>query len=167
MRDPLRDSSARNVVQLADGRFARIDEEDFDRVSSHLWRVLGRGVPGTEIAGKSVLLRRFILNASAGVVINVNEDLLDCRRENLRQAPSIRVGSRGSSRGSSRYKGVSRVFARITRAKPWRAQISRDGKMRFLGYFAVEEAAARAYDAAAIAAWGHHARLNFPEQATA
>lgn len=39
-----------------------------------------------------------------------------------------------------------------------------NGRTRYLGRFASEEAAASAYDDAAIAAWGRFAHLNFSAQ---
>jgi hypothetical protein len=54
---------------------------------------------------------------------------------------------------SSAYRGVSRYRGRI-----WRARIGQ----REIGYFADEEEAALAYDAAAREAFGSQARLNFP-----
>jgi hypothetical protein len=168
MRVPAADPSARDVVQLADGRFARIDPEDFDRVIPHSWWAGGRGAPTASIGGKSVLLRRFLVGAPAGkLVINVNGDPLDCRKENLRRCSHRdKTAHRGKPRqngrskyyGSSQYKGVSWN----TQTKRWRAQITHRRKMWFLGYFLEEESAARAYDTAAAHAWGPFARLNFP-----
>jgi hypothetical protein len=44
----------------------------------------------------------------------------------------------------------------------WRASIKVEGKKQHLGYFMDEEAAARAYDMAAVAQFGERAVLNFP-----
>lgn len=47
------------------------------------------------------------------------------------------------------------------RPDPWRVQISYNGKRKALGYYASEEEAARAYDAAARLYHGENAMLNF------
>jgi len=59
---------------------------------------------------------------------------------------------------SSRYKGVSWG----TRQRKWFACIHADHRTRSLGLFDDEIAAAKAYDRAALAAWGEFAFLNFP-----
>ena len=46
----------------------------------------------------------------------------------------------------------------------WSAEIKTDSGRKYLGRFATQEDAARAYDAAAFSAWGHDCYLNFPEE---
>jgi len=85
--------------------------------------------------------------------------------DNLRQASnaqnlwnqekSAKVTGRPNA---SRFKGVSWDAARGR----WAANISQNGTYIRLGRFASEEAAARAYDAAAVQLHGEFARLNFP-----
>lgn len=58
---------------------------------------------------------------------------------------------------TSKYKGVG--FHR----NKWRAFITKGGVFCGLGTFTTEEAAAKAYDEAALKHFGQHARLNFPE----
>jgi hypothetical protein len=58
------------------------------------------------------------------------------------------------------HKGIHRHLGR------WRARITVDGKPINIGVFAAEEDAARAYDAAAIEAWGvGNCYLNYPDEA--
>ena len=67
---------------------------------------------------------------------------------------------------ASRYRGVSKANGG-NGAKPWKARIgvTEDGKHRqiFIGNFAWEQDAARAFDRASIAKLGHaKAETNFP-----
>jgi hypothetical protein len=59
---------------------------------------------------------------------------------------------------SSKYKGVSVIKGRDR----WQCRIYANGTRFFLGYFASEIEAARAYDKKAIELFGEFARLNFP-----
>ena len=74
------------------------------------------------------------------------------------EALSYKKGKRKAS-SSSKYRGIGLDKRRKT--KPWRAQITIDGKMQYLGSYATEEEAARAYDAEG-ARLGQE--LNFPEE---
>ena len=76
-----------------------------------------------------------------------------------------RAGNGGGGTGASRFRGVSRVERLKT--KPWQARIkvTKNGKKRniYIGSFAREEDAARAFDRASIAKLGHaEAKTNFP-----
>lgn len=97
---------------------------------------------------------------------HLNGDALDCRRENLvvrthaEQAHAARKSlTRAGSAVSSRHKGVHWV----TSDRKWSVTITCDGKLRQLGRFRTEIAAAHAYDQAARELFGEHARLNFPQ----
>jgi hypothetical protein len=61
--------------------------------------------------------------------------------------------------GTSQYKGVS---WRPSKGR-WVASIGLGHRSRYLGSYTHEGDAARAYDRAALAQWGAHARLNFPQ----
>ena len=91
-----------------------------------------------------------------------NAETLDNRRSNLRVCSNARnqqiTGSRG---GSPRFKGVSWS----ARKRKWLVQFRCHGQYRFVGYFADEEVAARAYDQAVAPLAGEFARLNFPASA--
>jgi hypothetical protein len=86
---------------------------------------------------------------------------LNNRRYNLRDVTRIQnqMNQKKKRGGSSRFKGVSRR----KNAKKWAARIVVNDKRLWLGVFASETKAAKAYDAAAKKYFGEFARLNFPE----
>jgi len=156
----------------AAGRVALIDDEDYALVSQYRWNVSQASRPGrdagpyaaaTRILGsRRVSVRMHQLITGYPQTDHRNGDGLDNRRANLRPATVAQnAANQGSRAGTSQYKGVS--WAR--RQRRWKAQIRVDYVLRCLGYFVAEEVAARAYDTAALAAWGDYARLNFKEDA--
>ena len=89
---------------------------------------------------------------------HINGQPLDNRRSNLRLAScteNVR-NSRTGKNNASGYKGVH--FHKGGRR--WRAQITVNRKVISLGYFKTPEAAAQAYNEAAIAHYGEFAKLN-------
>jgi hypothetical protein len=111
------------------------------------------------------LVHRLVGFAFFGLTANRE---IDHRNHDRKDVSSIRVATRadnihnrrGQPNHSSKYKGVSRIAER----GKWYACIETGGKTRSLGRFDDEAEAARAYDAAAFAAWGEFAFLNFPNQ---
>ena len=89
----------------------------------------------------------------------IDADPTNLRADNLRPATRSQwSASRRASRGStSRFAGVSWWNHRGR----WRAEIRKEGKHTFLGYFKSEADAAQAYDAAARKLHGEFARPNF------
>lgn len=83
-----------------------------------------------------------------GVVDHINGDKSDNRIINLRavsQAQNTKAFSPAHKDSSSRFRGVH-WFKRYSK---WQAQIMCDGKKKHLGYFDVEEDAAKAWNKAA------------------
>ncbi len=166
------------VIPLTKGKFAVVDEADYANVSRWNWCTLivhhpRRGPPRDiyyamrkpsveeqQRTGKRgpVLLHRYLMQAKADEEIDhENGDGLDNRRQNLRKASRAENGRNSGARlGSSKFKGVSRSQDR------WRAYIKVNYKFRHLGYFDIEEEAARAYDQAARELHGKFACVNFP-----
>ncbi len=157
------------------GLVALVDDEDAERVGSYLWHAFRSGgnvyairrirVGGYKGPKVCCLMHRFIVSAPDGLdVDHRNHNGLDNRRENLRvceHVHNMRNMLPHSTGHSSTFKGVG--FHK-KRAK-WRAFIRLNGREEHLGLFVSEIEAARAYDAAALAAWGEFAWLNFPEEA--
>jgi len=155
-------------IPLTQGLVALVDAEDIDRVVQHTWCASfqhGKWYALGTVNGKLVYLHRFILRLGPGdpEVDHINDNGLDCRKENMR--PATRSENSMNKRKwagnySSKYKGVTWDKAR----RRWIAQIGIYGKHKFLGRFVNEEDAARAYDRAAIEAYGEFAVLNFPRE---
>jgi hypothetical protein len=118
--------------------------------------------------GTPVPLRRIIMGVAGREqqVGHLNEDPLDCRRENL-VVQTVSERSWGARKKtlirnkppSSRFKGVYWD----SWSSKWRAAIKCHGVSRKLGRFGDEVAAAEAYDEAARELFGEHAWLNFPD----
>lgn len=94
---------------------------------------------------------------------HINMNKTDNRFSNLRLASrSQNNTNRGPNKtrlNGCKYKGV---YWR-DRKTQWTAQIGIGGKTKNLGFFKTQEAAARAYDAAAREQHGEFVRLNFTE----
>jgi hypothetical protein len=157
------------TISLTQGFVALVDDEDFDRVSAFKWSATqtNTNVYGVRKvrtpAGRttSQLLHRFIMGVTHPRIDVDHEDHngLNCQRRNLRVC--VRGENNGNSRktrGASQFKGVSWDGAR----ELWRACITIHHTSKFLGRFHDECDAARAYDAAARAAFGEFAFCNFP-----
>jgi len=167
LADLTRRSTVVQRIPLAKGRgFALVDDDDVPLISGYTWNLQTGSstvdyatayIPGSGHNGRNVLMHVLITGRLG--TDHANGNGLDNRRENLRPATRAQnmANSRKAAGCSSAYKGVC-----LTRWG-WQAYIKVDRKRRHLGYFAVEEAAACAYDAAASAAWGEFARLNFPD----
>jgi hypothetical protein len=167
----------------ARGRLAEVDDgADYDLVSAYSWWVWEqqRG-PGCRLAGPyahariprpgggySIVSMHVLITGIHTGIDHVDGNGLNCQRYNLRKAGQPLNGANrrvplvyAGKPKSSRYKGVTwfRTAPGKGRDK-WVAQIRVDRKVRKLGRFEVEEDAARAYNAAAMAAWGEFCLLN-------
>jgi len=147
----------------AEGRVALVDIDDYELVIRHTWWVAGGKYPyAVTDVQKDRIKRRIYMHALiTGFRKTDHQDLneLNNRRYNLRDGSDGRNerNQRAQRDRLSRYKGVWGY-----RNGRWRAGIQLDKKRTDLGIFDEEEAAARAYDAAAREHFGEYAWLNFP-----
>lgn len=169
---PTPDDGAR-AIELPGGKWTFVDAGDFEWLNHWHWSVTGTReahggyVQRLDEERRSVLMHKLIFGPGESFVDHVDRDKLNNRRSNLRAATRQQNGAnRSKSAGcSSQYKGVSLN----SRRDRWNAEIRVNGIARRLGSFPLdrEQDAARAYDAAAIEAWGEFAAVNLPQECCA
>lgn len=155
-------------IELTQGRVALVDDDAYDHLNQWRWHLTdGYAVRLSSSSGASkrhaILMHRVIMDAPAEMFVDhINGDRLDNRRSNLRLCSKAENAQNTgpSPRNTSGYKGVH--FHKDT--GKWGAAISVNRKKHYLGLFATPEAAAHAYDAAAVRYHGAFAKLNFPQQ---
>ena len=155
-------------IPLTKGFIAVVDDADAELVAGYRWYVIEstgrrqlRRYAHAKQGKATIYMHRLILAAPPRVhVDHWDHDGLNNRRENIRLATPSQNAAAGRMRSSntSGFRGVS-LAAKSVR---WRAEIMVAGRRSFLGRFDTPEDAARAYDAAALEAFGEFANLNFP-----
>ena len=154
------------TVPLTKGKFAMVDDEDFDEVSRHNWTFdpICDGKAKRKEGGKTILMHRQIMNCPDDLDIDhKNRDGLDNRKDNLRfcsQSMNMANTKKRSNARTSSYKGV----CWYPKYNKWCAVLGFRKKRNFLGYFINEIEAAQAYDNKAREKFGEFARLNFPKE---
>ena len=150
-------------IELTQGKFAIVDDEDFEEVNQYNWYFAqGYAVRNVKVSGKqkTQLMHRIVTNCPADMdVDHANHDKLDNQKVNLRVCSRSENNQNQQTRTyskSSVYKGV--IFNK--HANKWMARIMLNYKHKFLGYFANEIDAAIAYNVAAIEMFGEFALLN-------
>jgi hypothetical protein len=150
-------------IPLTQGKFALVDDEDYGWLSQWKWCFLKEGyaVRAKRIPNNGlVYMHREILQTPPGIETDhINGNKLDNSRKNLRICTTSKNQANGDKAPSncSGYKGVSWS----KKEKKWRAQITHDKKVLFLGSFVNPKVAAQAYDKAAVELFGEFAKTNF------
>jgi len=158
-------------IPLTQGKFAVVDDHDFEALNKHKWYA-ARRINKTRIiwyAARTLYIRKGkyrtvqmhqVILPTEGETDHKDGDGLNNQRSNLRSATHAQnQWNSGKTPGcTSRFKGVTR----LKDCARWIASIRIDNKTQYLGCFANEAGAARAYDAAARKLFGEFARLNFP-----
>jgi hypothetical protein len=167
-------------VLLTRGYIVLVDDEDYERVMQYSWfPMVGKhtvyAATSVRIPGRrskrctSWTMQRMLLGIGplekGKIVDHIDSNGLNNQRTNLRLATrqqntmnTVKMRSLAGEGLSSQYKGVCRNANKRTK---WTARITHNGQPIFLGSYADEEEAARAYDAAAREHFGEFAKLNF------
>jgi hypothetical protein len=155
-------------VPMQDGSFAIIDACDVANVSLFTWH--RRVEPwGQEYAlanfrhpcgiSRMIRMHRLILCFPLMSVDHIDRCGLNNRRDNLRLCDDKQNQGNSGKNKPGKYS----IFKGVTKHMPtghWKVQLTKNRKMIYCTYHRDELEAARAYDAAAIAAFGEFACTN-------
>ena len=150
-------------IPLTQGKFAIVDNEDFDSLNQHKWFYnQGYAVRNSSLKNgkrKILLMHRVIVGIKNNdEVDHISGNTLDNRKNNLRTLNHFencfnRIINKNNNSG---YKGV--FWHKLT--EKWVAQIRLNRKAIHLGLFDLKEDAAKAYNNAAQKYFGEFSRLN-------
>lgn len=157
-------------IRLSQGFVALVDDEDYERLNQFKWfahksynTYYAQRHTGPRSNRHLVHMHREVLPTPTGFTPDhINWNGLDNRKDNLRPATGSQQqwNTRKQLSKNSKYKGVTK--AHKSKIHPWVAVLVSKRKHYYLGCFATEEDAARAYDRAAREEFGEFAVLNFP-----
>lgn len=148
-------------IPLTQGKFALVDDVDFERLSRFKWHCSSAGQSPRQKGEKRglIMMHRIIMETPSNMEVDhKNGNRLDNRHVNLRNCLRIEnsKNKKKHENSTSQYKGVSWHKA----TGKWQAQIEVGNKNKYLGVFSNQRIAARAYDDAAISFFGEFARTN-------
>lgn len=155
-------------IPLNNYKYALIDEVDIPFINRYQWHAAPRHgawyvqttIRDHQGRARTLYLARLIMSARNGQEVDHKDhNPLNNARENLRLCTPTQNqhNTRARKNSRSQFKGVYPV-----RGGKWAAQIHRKSQKIYLGAFATEEDAAKAYDEAAKMHYGEFACLNFP-----
>lgn len=158
-------------IALTHGYKAMVDDEDFEALSAHRWRV-DRTTDQRRYAvrhmGRTPVRMHAVIMGTVGMGRSLHVDHIDRNGLN-NQRSNLRIVSPAFNRAngvkferpcSSAYKGVH--FVGRLKVRPWQARISIGGKHLHIGYFTTEEDAATAYNFALEEHYGEQVVFNVP-----
>lgn len=154
-------------IQLSQGQFALVDDDDYDRLSKYKWCALKHHTgkyyaARTDVANnrKTIRMHRFIMGIcddTDKVADHINNDPLDNRKVNLRVCTK-----KENAKNRTSKKGASSVYLGVNiSGNGFIARVGSGEDRKYLGYFSCEIEAAKAYDIAAKEMHGEFANLNF------
>lgn len=162
------------LVPLTRGLFAKVDDQDYERVAALSWyarfvktksRTIFYATRTQRIPNSTqkvtIHMHSFILNYDGcDVIDHFDDDGLNNQRSNLSVIPQSYNLARARKQAgrSSPFKGVSWYPLR----DKWRVRVKLNGIEHFVGYFSSEVDAATAYNFAALGLFGEFARMNIP-----
>lgn len=152
------------LIPLTHGKFALVDDCDFDLVSKYRWSAhrhkTGTWYAERTVKGKVILMHRFILNPPDGMLVDHKDrDGLNNQRSNIRIATKSQNNANRRASVNSQTSNFLGVAFEKDRQK-WTARIRKNGVGYRLGAFDTEHEAAKAYNEGALKLHGEFANLN-------
>lgn len=162
-------------IPLTQGRFAIVDDEDYDYLmqwkwyASKNWRTfyaVRHTRRNEQRPNKVILMHKEILSSHKKTdTDHIDGNGLDNRRHNLRECTVSQNGAnrkKQTKQSLSQYKGVSK-YTNGRHKKPWIVMIKHHETAIYVGVFKTESAAAVAYNQKATELFGEYANLNVIE----
>jgi len=159
-------------IPLTRGKFAIVDPEDYPRIAKYKWFLTKS--PTSSYAArwqrlhakgprKKIWMHHQVIHIPKHMVCDhINRNSLDNRKANLRPATvSQNLCNRPKTRAKTRSKYKGLEWDKTQRK--WKARIQLNGRKIYLGSFADEIDAAKAYDKKARELFSEFACLNFPQ----
>jgi hypothetical protein len=158
------------LIPLTNGKFAKIDDVDFDKVIKYKWRVVGGNgklyaATGHDRDGNLTLMHNFLKPHNEELEIDHKDgDGFNNQHDNFRIGTHQQncFNRKINKNNTTGYKGVYLN----TKTGNWYAHIMVNGKTIHLGTFSCPHKAALAYNKAAIKYFGEFANLNAIEDLT-
>lgn len=155
------------LIPLTKGYFAKVDDEDFERLMKYRWQVNNPSKSkhityakrtDRTCGQRSVSMHREIMGITPGFEIDhIDNDGLNNQKSNLRLATqSQNCQHRRKPNYPNKYKGV--CFHK--RNRNYQVEITVNGKRKYLGWFRDAKEAAMVYDRAALMHSGEFAVTN-------
>lgn len=152
-------------IPLSQGKVSLVDDDDYEWLNQWKWTYkTGYAYRNKYSRNKTehIYMHSVILKPTNGLMIDHKDrNGLNNQRANLRLCtPSQNcINKKKQCNNKSGFRGVSRY----TPEGKWVAQIAVNGRHTRIGFYSTKEAAAVAYDLAAIKYHGEFAVVNFPE----
>jgi len=148
------------LIPLTKGKFAKVDNEDFDKLKDINWYINENGYALN--GNKKIRMHRLIMDAPKNLEVDhINHDRLDNRKSNLRLC-----NRQNNGMNQSMQNGKSSIFKGVTWDKSrnkWQSKIFVNKKTIHLGRFDCEIEAAKAYDKKAKELFGEYSHTNKKE----
>ena len=154
-----------------EGKFALVDDSDFEWLSQYFWHVahgypqrgIFPGEPGSRQGVRQTIRMHQMIAGGIGAPQQDHRDRnpLNNQRSNLRPATfSQNMANRRMIHNKSGFRGVIFHPGAQYHHKPWQPYVQACGRRYYNGYYATAHEAAAAYNIMAIKHHGEFAQLN-------